>query len=120
LCNAQQGVSTAGGEATGAGGTVSYTIGQVTYSNFSGNEGSINQGVQQPYEINSMPAGEDKYEINPELSIYPNPATDYLLLKVKDYMLGNLSYQLYDMNGRLLENKKLESYETIIQMDKLA
>lgn len=57
-------------------------------------------------KIAVMPSGEDKYGINPELSVYPNPVTDYLLLKVKYYTPGNLSYQLLDMNGKLLENKK--------------
>jgi hypothetical protein len=120
LCIAQQSISTSGSEATGAGGTVSYTVGQAAYSTFSANEGEISQGVQQPYEITLMPTGEDTYGINPELSIYPNPATDYLLLKVKDYTPCNFSYQLYDLNGKLLKNKKLESCETIIQVDKLS
>jgi hypothetical protein len=120
ICNGQQAISTAGGEGIGTGGTVSYAVGQVVYTTNNGNEGTVMQGVQQPYEISVMPTGEDKIGINPELSVYPNPATDYLLLKVKDYMHGNLSYQLYDTNGKLLENKKLEGYETIIQMDNLA
>jgi hypothetical protein len=120
FCNAQQAISTAGGEGIGTGGTVSYTVGQVVYTTNNGDEGTVFQGVQQPYEISVIPTGEDKIGINPELSVYPNPAKDYLLLKVKDYTPGNLSYQLFDMNGKLLENKKLEGYETIIQMDNLA
>jgi hypothetical protein len=39
---------------------------------------------------------------------------------MKDYTPGNFSYQLYDLNGKLLENKKLEKCETIISMDELA
>jgi hypothetical protein len=120
MCNAQQTISTAGGEETGTGGTISYSIGQVAYSNFSDITGTIYEGVQQPYEIYVMPTGEDKYGISPELSVYPNPTADYLFLKVKDYKLGNLFYQLYDLNGRLLENKKLESDETFISTDNLA
>ena len=106
FCNAQQTVSTAGIEATGSGGTVSYSIGQVAYTTNTGSDGTVSQGVQLPYEISAMPTGEDKYGINPELSVYPNPAKDYLLLKVKNYT--NLSYNLYDMNGKLIQNKELE------------
>jgi hypothetical protein len=119
ICIAQLSVSTAGGEATGSGGTVSYTIGQVSYSNYTGNEGTVSQGVQQPYEIQLISSSEDKYGINLELSIYPNPVNEYLKLKVKNYTTGNLMYQLYDMNGKLLENKKLEANETNIQTEKL-
>ena len=48
---AQQTNASAGGNATGSGGTVSYTIGQQEYSSFSSVGGSVNQGVQQPQEF---------------------------------------------------------------------
>jgi hypothetical protein len=48
---AQQTNASAGGNATGSGGTVSYTIGQQEYNSFSSGSGSVNQGVQQPQEF---------------------------------------------------------------------
>ena len=48
---AQEAVAAAGGEATGSGGTVSYTIGQINYTTNTGAGGTITQGVQQPYEF---------------------------------------------------------------------
>ncbi|MGB4776444.1 MAG: gliding motility-associated C-terminal domain-containing protein [Daejeonella sp.] len=45
---AQQGVSASGGEATGAGGNVSYSVGQIDYSAVSSAGGSITEGLQQP------------------------------------------------------------------------
>ncbi len=45
---AQQGNVAAGGQAVGAGGSVSYSIGQVNYLSASGTGGSLNQGLQQP------------------------------------------------------------------------
>jgi hypothetical protein len=41
----------AGGEATGSGGSVSYSVGQVVYTTNTGINGSVAQGVQQPYEF---------------------------------------------------------------------
>lgn len=120
LCNAQQAVSTAGGEATGTGGTVSYTIGQVAYTTNSESEGTVSQGVQQPFEIFAIPSDVDKYGINLELSVFPNPTNDFLKLSIKHYMAKKLTYQLYDSNGKLIESKKLESSETNIQMDMLS
>jgi hypothetical protein len=45
---AQQGVVTAGGVAGGAGGSASYSIGQVDYLSVTGTGGSLIQGLQQP------------------------------------------------------------------------
>ena len=49
----QETIPTTGGSATGIGGSVSYTIGQVAFNTFRGTAatGSVVQGVQQPYEI---------------------------------------------------------------------
>jgi hypothetical protein len=120
ICYSQQAVSTAGGEASGTGGTVSYTIGQVSYTTNTDNDGTVTQGVQQPYEIFDIGNAVDDYGISLELSVYPNPASDYLTLKVKNYTSGNLTYQLYDADGKLLENKEIVDAETTIQMDELS
>ena len=120
FCGAQQTVSTAGGEATGAGGTVSFTIGQVAYTTNTESEGTVTQGVQQPYEIFVISSIEERYGITLQLSVYPNPASTNLKLISVNCTTGNLTYQLYDANGKLLENKKLDDVETNIQMDKLA
>ena len=120
FCGAQQAVSTSGGEATGAGGTVRYTIGQATYTTNSVREGTVSQGVQQPYEIFVISSSEDRHGITFELSVYPNPASTNLKLVSVNYNTGNLTYQLYDMHGRLLDNNNLTGTETNIPMDMLA
>jgi hypothetical protein len=48
---AQQTVPATGGIATGSGGTVSYTVGQVADTTQTGSGGTVTQGVQQPFEI---------------------------------------------------------------------
>jgi hypothetical protein len=120
FCGAQQTTSTAGGEVTGAGGTVSYTVGQVSYTNNTESKGTVSQGVQQPYEIFVISSIEDRNGINLELSVYPNPAGTYLKLVSVNCTTRNLTYRLYDANGKLLENKKLDDVETIIQIGKFA
>jgi gliding motility-associated-like protein len=44
----QQNTIVSGGEATGSGGSLSYSIGQVVYSTYSGSTYTLIQGVQQP------------------------------------------------------------------------
>ena len=73
LClSSQEVITTTGREATGVGGTVSYSIGQVFFTTVTGTNGNIIQGVQQPYEIYiTLDIGK-----NLELSVYPNPTTN--------------------------------------------
>ena len=48
--------------------------------------------------------------------VYPNPATDFIRLKIENYEVENLRYQLYDINGSLLQDNKIEGNETNIVM----
>ena len=113
---AQESPTTAGGEATGTGGTASYSVGQVVYTSATGTNGSLAQGVQQPYEI-STTVGIKETAITLELSVYPNPTTDYLTLKVDDF--ETLNFQLIDLQGKIIENKKVSSTTTSINVENL-
>jgi hypothetical protein len=66
---AQKTVVPAGSEATGIGGTSSYTLGQVFYTTDTGTKGSVEKGVQQPFEITTT-LGVNETTINFELSVY--------------------------------------------------
>ena len=116
VTNAQETVTTTGGEASGTGGTASYSVGQVVYTSATGTNGSVAQGVQQPYEI-STTVGIKETSINLGLSVYPNPTTDYLTLKVADF--ETLNFQLIDIQGRIIENKKVTASNTILKMEAL-
>lgn len=116
--HAQEAVLAAGGDASGGGGTISYSVGQVVYTTNTGANGSVAPGVQQPYEITII-TGIELPEINLELSAYPNPTTDFLNLKISNYEHEKLSYQLYDMQGKLLEDKDIVESGTTIKMQSL-
>jgi hypothetical protein len=110
----QNAIPVSGGNATGSGGSASYSVGQVVYTTNVGTTGSVAQGVQQPYEISIVIGLEEAKEINLLVSAYPNPTKEFLNLKVENYNVENLSYQLFDIQGKLLESKKIESKETSI------
>lgn len=116
---AQESVNATGGNASGSGGTVSYSVGQVVYTTNTGTNGSVEQGVQQPYEISVLTAIEQAKGINLSVSAYPNPTTDFLTLRIDEFEISNLSYQLYDMNGKLLQSKKITGNQTSIAMGNL-
>jgi len=120
LTHAQANLSTIGGEVSGSGGSVSYSIGQVVYTTITGTNGSVAQGVQQPYEISVLTGLEEAIGINLSLLAYPNPTTDYLTLEVKEFELSNLHFQLYDMNGKLLQSEIISANQTNIVVSNLA
>lgn len=115
--NAQESVLTSGGNASSGSGNVSYSVGQPFYTTINGTTASLSQGVEQPFEIQTV-LGADNFNISLELSVYPNPTTDFIYLKVKESSFESLQYQLFDLNGRIIENNKVSDFSTIIQMDK--
>lgn len=117
--HAQQAVAAAGNEASGTGGTCSYTIGQIAYTSNSGPSGEVNQGVQQPFEILTTVGLED-HTITLELAAFPNPTTGSMIISVSDYANQKLSYQLFDTRGKLIEEKEINQPETGITMHQLA
>ncbi len=121
---AQESVSVSGGDISGSGGSVSYSVGQTVYQTHSGATGSQAQGVQQPYEISTVTSIEKVKLINLSVKAYPNPTSDYLILSVaeaeRSRSLKSMSYELYDVNGRVLQNKKLTDTETQIDMGNYA
>jgi hypothetical protein len=62
---------------------------------------------------------EESKGITLTVSVYPNPATDYLTLSIDNFEVSKLSYQLVDISGKLIETKKLEGNQTVIVTDNL-
>jgi hypothetical protein len=119
--HAQESPTATGGDATGTGGTSSYSVGQVVYTTATGTNGSVAQGVQQPYEI-SIITGVKETTINLEMNVYPNPTTNFLSLKVDaSTSLSNqqLSYQLIDLQGKVITNKKVTATNSTINVESL-
>ena len=116
---AQEIIPASGGEASGAGGTVCYTIGQLAYTKYTGANGSVTEGVQQPYEISVVSGINEAAGINLAVLAYPNPTTDHLTLRIDKVENLNLSYQMYDMKGQLLLKEKIISNETSIVISSL-
>jgi hypothetical protein len=113
---AQNTIPASGGNASGSGGSVSYTVGQIVYTSNANSNGSVAQGVQQPYEISIITAIEEAGDISLEIMVYPNPARDFIMLKIENYEGQNFRYQLFDINTRLLQDNKIVGNETSIAM----
>lgn len=118
---AQEASTTAGSEAMGNGGTVSYSVGQVVYQANTGTNATIIQGVQQPFEISVVNGINQDQEINLECTVYPNPTSDYLTLKINSNVQTwhTLSVQLYDINGKLISQQQITANKTSIIVSNL-
>lgn len=115
----QNATTTAGGNASGSGGTVSYSVGQVLYTTNTGSNGSVSKGVQQPFEISTVLGIEDN-KISLNLKAYPNPTSDYLILSIDKIEIGSFNFQLFDISGKLFVSKFITSPNEIIHMESLA
>jgi len=98
-----------GGDAVSAGGSVTYSIGQVSYSNEPA--GIMHEGVQQPYELFTISVEESFQKI--ELNLYPNPTLHELSIELPKFMAG-LTASIHDSNGQLMERVQLTSSRTTI------
>jgi hypothetical protein len=116
---AQEVIPASGGEASGTGGSASYTVGQVFYETHLGVDGSVSEGVQQPYEISIISEIESVIAIDLTVSAYPNPTTDFLILNVEESDFSDLSFQLFDIQGRVLQSQIIEANQTNISMRNL-
>ena len=116
---AQQAVITVGADATGIGGTVAWSLGQVVFTKYTGNNGSVAEGVQQPHEISITP-GTQTGGFNFSLLAYPNPTNDFVTLQLKYYNNENLTWQFFDIAGRLVGSSKITGNKTTIVMSHLA
>jgi hypothetical protein len=115
--NAQQGSVSTGGDATGAGGSASFSIGQISYLAAGDASYSVSEGVQQPYEISVLTsvneAGNDI-----RFNVYPNPTVTGVNITVSENTEA-LSVQLFDAAGKMLAQQNILSSTTNVSMDQL-
>lgn len=121
---AQDLLNTTGASTTGAGGSVSYSVGQISYATNTSTEGSVLQGVQQAYEIleiieEPVKNGATLNNISLTLSAYPN-TNGNLLLNIERLDGPIVLFKLFDLHGNLLRNICITNTQTNIDMSDLA
>ncbi len=125
--SAQSGIVATGGNSAASTGSVSYSAGQVDFvsSKPSGRRAggiNVNPGNQQPFEIFILTGMDEKGIILSSFSanIYPNPTEEYVTLKIENAQIENLRVELFDLAGKVIVNRNLDSKETLIPMQDLA
>ena len=104
LSNAQSGFVSLGATISNQQGSISYSIGQSAFVNSKSNEGSMEFGIQQPYQyisVTSIPGINSTEGIN----IFPNPTRESLLITGFNRLsLSNpMTTQIVSQSGQILK-----------------
>lgn len=118
--SAQTAVVPAGGDISGASGSVSFTVGQIAVQTLSDSNHSIAEGVQQTCQV-SVVGVDDYLEVTLSAMVYPNPTTQYLTLSLSEtHNLAGLEYRIFDANGKFLDRKKVSELRTELDLSHYA
>jgi hypothetical protein len=110
---AQTVVSVNGGTATAAGIQVSWTVGEPVVATVSNGTNTLTQGFQQSKL--TVTAINDIQVQGVEIKVYPNPTSNYVTVHFNKN-IEKPAYLLFDLSGRIIEQKNIESTDTKIDM----
>jgi hypothetical protein len=112
---AQEVVATQGDSYSNASGNIDFTIGEVIINTGTDGANYLTQGFHQ---TNLNVLGVEAHTSNYEAIIFPNPTEDVLNIRTSKF--EDVTYTLYDVQGKLLIQNKLFAEQTPIQLAHLA
>jgi hypothetical protein len=113
----QENTVAAGNTASGGNGSATYSLGQIVYEQQDGSSGSLNQGVQQPYELFTVSIVETTL-LN--LTVYPNPSVQQVTLSLGELPTSPYTYALIDYQGRMIQSDEISEQHTQIDLTECA
>ena len=117
VVSAQEVVSSNGDSKSAAGYEVSWTVGEAVITTMTGSTNTLTQGFHQTRL--TVTAVSDLLSPGIEMKVFPNPTQDFIMIRFSEY-IENTRYSLYDLRGKLIENKLINSADTEISMKKYA
>jgi hypothetical protein len=108
-----------GGNASGSGGSASYSLGQLFYTEYKDQGGNTSAGIQQALEVFTL-TDSDAIALTLETIAFPNPTPDYLNLILKNHGDRKLNYFMFDTAGRHILQDTVREDITVIDMNSLA
>ncbi len=112
---AQEVVASQGETYSNANGSIDFTVGEVIINTGSNGTNDLTQGFHQ---TNWNFLGVVDFAPDFEVTIFPNPTSDMLNIKSSAYQ--DISYSLYDAQGKLVLKNVLSETVTQIQVNQLA
>lgn len=96
---------------------ISWTLGEIAIETLQddANNLTLTQGFQQGYfEITSI---DEPLSGDYDLKVYPNPARDYIWVDLKSEQIKMVVLELYDLEGRLVQNTRFNIMEGPTRVD---
>ena len=113
--SAQVVVSTQGDSYTNSNGKLDFTIGEVVIESASNSTGKLTQGFHQSkWTVTAI----EENTLNFEANVFPNPMASVLNILTSDFK--NVSYAMYDVQGKLIASNELNSEQTALPVSELA
>jgi len=113
--SAQEVVSSQGQTYSNSNGSIDFTVGEVVINTGSNGTNDLTQGFHQ---TNWNFLGVENHTPNYEATIFPNPTED--VLNIRTSAFENVTYTLYDAQGKLVMQDKLSAEQTPIQVSQFA
>jgi hypothetical protein len=113
--SAQEVVSSQGQTYSNSNGSIDFTVGEVVINTGSNGTNDLTQGFHQ---TNWNFLGVEDFAPDYQATIFPNPTQDVLNIKTSIY--ENVTYSLYDAQGKLVMQNILSTEQTPIQVSQLA
>ena len=113
--SAQEVISSQGETYSNANGSIDFTVGEVIVNTGTNGTNDLTQGFHQ---TNWNFLGVEDYAPDYQVTIFPNPTQD--VLNIKTSVFENVTYTLYDAQGKLIMQDILSVEQTPIQVSQLA
>lgn len=108
-CFAQQTFNATGNTITNTTHTIDYSVGEMSFANFSNASNSVALGVVQPvYVISNSATGIYFDLIDEEIVVYPNPFSEGVTINKST--LEDYSYAVMDVKGAIVKQGRLSNY----------
>jgi Secretion system C-terminal sorting domain len=113
-------IAAVGGNTSKKSNTLGYPIEKTGYATPTEATGSATLSVQRAFDISTVTGTKAAQGIHLQTIIYPNQATDFVVLKTDNWLNEDMKYILYDVNGRVLVSNRVDEEETNVPMSNLA
>lgn len=117
IVSAQEVVSSNGDSQSAAGYEVSWTVGEVVIATMTGGTNTLTHGFHQT-QI-TVTAVSDLLLPGLEIKVFPNPTKEFITIQFSEY-IEDTRYAIYDLRGKLIENRLINSADTEINLKSYA
>ena len=107
-------ISSAGSSNSAGDYLISWTVGETAVATISSSSTTLTQGFHQPLLVDVLPTGIEK-ELQLEMRAFPNPTFDRVMFEGGD-PVGIYHVRVVDKQGRVLEQKSVNSTDLMIEM----